>query len=362
LVEGIPESLAGRLLDLKGVERRLAALSAGVRLVLAPGDDGGAFVRWMESRGKGRRTNLVLAAAPIDPGTVLREALFSKVETTVLTSATLTTSRTFDFLRDRLGLAPAALAELEHPLEVAERVVPSPFDYGTQTLLAVPTDLPAAEAGGEPFQEATARVVADVARLSDGGLFVLFTSHAALRRVAELLRSAGVDTRWPLFVHGEGDRHRLLRDFVESHRGILLGTASFWEGVDVPGEPLRGLILQNLPFRVPTEPVTAARMEAVERLGGSSFHKFMLPHAALRLKQGFGRLIRSRTDRGAVLVLDDRLVTKRYGRYLRDSLPEAPLVKGPWDVVLPRLAAFYGAGGGRRAPSAAPLFGVPGGA
>jgi ATP-dependent DNA helicase DinG len=184
--------------------------------------------------------------------------------------------------------------------------------------------------------------VAEVATLSDGGLFALFTSHAALRRVAEILRGAGVEGRWPLFVHGEEDRHRLLRGFIRAERGILLGTASFWEGVDVPGEPLRGLILQKLPFRVPTEPITAARMEAIERAGGSSFHQFMLPHAALRLKQGFGRLVRSRSDRGAVLVLDDRLVSRRYGRYLRDSLPEAPLVKGPWEEVRRHLRTFYG--------------------
>lgn len=341
LVEGLSERLEGRLLDLRSVERRLGAVSAGIRLVLAPGEDGAGFVRWMESRGRGRRANLSLAAAPIALGTVLRESLFTKVETTVLTSATLTTRRSFDFLRERLGIAEGEVADLDHPLNFEERMVPSPFDYTTQAVLAVPTDLPAAEAGGDGFQEATARVVADVARLSDGGLFVLFTSHAALRRVAELLRAQGVDSRWPLFVHGEGDRHRLLRDFVDAHRGILLGTASFWEGVDVPGEPLRGLILQKLPFKVPTEPITAARMEAIERLGGSSFHQFMLPHAALRLKQGFGRLIRARTDRGAVVVLDDRLVVKRYGRYLRDSLPEAPLVKGPWDEILVRLRRFY---------------------
>ena len=126
--------------------------------------------------------------------------------------------------------------------------------------------------------------------------------------------------------------------------GILLGTTSFWEGVDVPGDPLRGLVIQKLPFRVPTEPITAARMEAIERRGGDAFQGFMLPHAALRLKQGFGRLVRSRTDRGAVVVLDARLVTRRYGRYRRASLPDAPLVKGAWHDVKRRVRAFYGDG------------------
>jgi ATP-dependent DNA helicase DinG len=336
------DRLDERLLDLRSMERRIAAQVAGVRLVLAPGEAADAYVRWLERRGKGRRVNLLLAAAPIDLGVLLRESVFTKAEATVLTSATLATRQRFDFFKERLGLAAHDIEHLDQPLSLVERIVPSPFHYPSQTILAVPTDLPRAESGGDGFQAATAAVTEDVAKMSDGGLFVLFTSHAALRRVAEILREAGVDARWPLFVHGEGDRHRLLKGFVQAERGILLGTASFWEGVDVPGDPLRGLILQKLPFRVPTEPITAARMEAIERTGRSSFQDFMLPHAALRLKQGFGRLVRSRSDRGAVMVLDDRLVSRRYGRYLRESLPDAPLVKGPWAEVRQRLRDFYG--------------------
>jgi ATP-dependent DNA helicase DinG len=260
----------------------------------------------------------------------------------VLTSATLSTRKRFDFLRGRLGLHAEAMRDAEQEVEITERILLSPFDFATQTLLGVPTDLPAAEAGEPAFHDATADVVQGLAEVSGGGIFVLFTSHSALRRVAELMRAAGADRRWPLYVHGEDDRSRLLERFVDARDGILLGTASFWEGVDVPGDPLRGLVIQKLPFRVPTEPVTAARMEAIEARGGDAFQSFMLPHAALRLKQGFGRLIRSRADRGAVLVLDDRLVTRKYGRYLRDSIPETPLVKGPWIEVLSRLKGFYG--------------------
>jgi len=236
------------------------------------------------------------------------------------------------------------LAQEEEEVEVEERIVLSPFDFSTQTMVAVPTDLPGAEGGGAPeLAGATASVVADLAEITDGGLFVLFTAYTALRRVGEALRETGADARWPLFVQGEDDRHRLLARFVETARGILLGTTSFWEGVDVPGDPLRGLVIQKLPFRVPTEPITAARMEALERRGADPFQSFMLPHAALRLKQGFGRLIRSRTDRGAVLILDDRIVRKRYGRYLRDSLPDAPVIKGAWTDVRRRVAEFYAA-------------------
>ena len=339
--DDLSDALQGRVLDLRSVERRIAASTHGLRLVLAPDEESENFVRWLEARGHGKRTNLVLAAAPVDLGDLLVDGLFTRAKTTVLTSATLTTRKSFNFLRGRLGLDTKRLEMTENMPEVSEHILLSPFEFSEQTLLLVPTDLPEPPGGASDFQSATAEVVFQFAEMSDGGLFVLFTAHSALRLVAERLRARGVDRQWPLFVQGEDSRDRLLSRFKDDGRGILLGTTSFWEGVDVPGEALRGLVIQKLPFRVPTEPITAARMEAVERLGGDSFHDFMLPHAALRLKQGFGRLIRSRTDRGAVLVLDDRLVTKRYGRYLRDSLPDAPFVKGAWTDVRRHLEAFY---------------------
>lgn len=339
--EELTERLQGRLLDLRSVERRLAASAHGLRLVLSPGDDSRWFVRWLESRGTGKRQNLVMAAAPIELGEVLRESLFSQAETTVLTSATLTTRGTFDFLRGRLGLDASELQHLDEPIHVHQRTVQSPFDFERQAVLGVVTDMPALGGRDPAFDLRTADILADFASITDGGVFALFTSYAALRRVAGALRDQGVDGEWPLFVQGESDRHRLLGRFIESGRGVLLGTSSFWEGVDVPGDPLRGLLIQRLPFRVPNAPITAARMEALERRGVDPFQNFMLPHAALRLKQGFGRLIRSRVDRGAVLLLDDRILTKRYGRYLRDSLPPAPLSKGPWVDLQRRLRDFY---------------------
>lgn len=339
--EDMSERLEGRLLDLRSIERRLDASAHGLRLVLAPGDEAGAFVRWIDARGSGKRTNLVLAAAPIELGAVLRESLFTRAETTVLTSATLTTREQFDFLRGRLGISGPELALDEEVVEVDERIVPSPFDFESQSLLAIVTGMPELRDAGHAFDLSGGEVLERFAGITDGGLFGLFTSYGSLRRVAGALRERGVDGRWPLFVQGEEDRHRLLDRFIESGNGILLGTTSFWEGVDVPGDPLRGLLIQKLPFRVPNEPITAARMEALERQGLDPFQNFMLPHAALRLKQGFGRLIRSREDRGAVVMLDDRLVTKRYGRYLRDSLPPAPMIKGHWPDLERRIRDFY---------------------
>jgi ATP-dependent DNA helicase DinG len=335
------EVLEGRTLDLFSAQARLEASGQGVRRVLDPGVEGDSLVRWLELRGRGpeKTRNLALAAAPIEVGPSLREDLFERLDTSILTSATLTTRTGFEYLRARLGLGPGVMEG--STLSVEEAVVPSPFDFCLQTILAVPTDLAGPQEAGDRFQEETARIVTETALITGGGLFVLFTSHSALRRVAELLRGGEDVPPGPLFVQGEAPRARLLNQFVESGRGILLGTASFWEGVDVPGEPLRGLIIQKLPFQVPTEPIVQARMEAVLAQGGDPFWRYTLPDAALRLKQGFGRLIRTQDDRGAVLVLDDRILTRRYGPYLRQSLPPAPLSKGLWRDLRRVLEEFY---------------------
>jgi ATP-dependent DNA helicase DinG len=336
------EKLEQQLMELRGGASRVESASDALRTALRPGDDGKMqMVRWMERQAarEGREGNLTLNAAPLDLSAVLRETVFEKVPTVVLTSATLATEGNFRFVRQRLGLHAA----LEDEKRVAEAVFPSPFDFATQALVAVPTDLPMPAGDHDPrHDEATVRAVLEHARISDGGLFVLFTSYRALRHVAGELRARRADLEWPLFVHGEGPRHQLVERFAASGRGILLGTTSFWEGVDVPGHALRGLVIPRLPFKVPTEPVTAARIEAIEAAGGNSFLQYMLPHAAIRLKQGFGRLVRSRQDHGVVLVLDGRVARKSYGRYFTDSLPPVPLVKAPWREVKERMLRFYG--------------------
>ena len=342
----LAEGLEGRTLDLRSGEGRLTDSALTLHTVLNAEEGEERFVRWLEWRGqaRGKNRNLVIASAPIEVGDLLREHLFERVDTAALTSATLTTKESFSFLRSRIGLRDEDLSESNVGLEVNESIIPSPFDFKRQTLLVVPTDLPDVNEPGGAFEEATAKIVREACTISGGGTFVLFTSHRAVRRVAELLREDGA-VRWPLFVQGEDTRVRLLERFVESGSGILLGTASFWEGVDVPGRALRGLILQRLPFKVPTEPITAARIEAIERRGGNSFGEFVLPLAALKLKQGFGRLVRSRQDRGAILILDDRIVRKSYGAYLRESLPPAPMKKGPWTDLLRFVGEFYAEGG-----------------
>jgi ATP-dependent DNA helicase DinG len=333
------ERVEPQLLELRGVANRLESAAHALRQALRPGEDELQMVRWMEWRGEreGRETNVILSAAPLDLSGVLREAVFEKLQTVVLTSATLATRGDFGFVRGRLGLREPTQVKIE------EAVFASPFDFDEQSLLVVPTDLPIPSGDFDSrHDEATVRATIELAKLSDGGIFVLFTSYRALRHAASELRRRRIDLEWPLFVHGEAPRAQLVQRFAESGRAILLGTTSFWEGVDVPGRPLRGLIIPKLPFKVPSEPVTAARIEAIEAAGGNSFVQYMLPHAAIRLKQGFGRVIRSRGDRGAVLILDGRIAQKSYGRYFIDSLPPAPLQMGPWRTVYPALTKFYG--------------------
>ena len=332
----LEESLAPLLNEMRAVARRLASAGDGLRAALDPPDSAGT-VRWIEVKGRDR--SVVVSSVPLDLAPILREDLFGRTHTTVVTSATLAaggdqTPRRFDFLAARLGVKDSATS-------LRTAVFASPFRYQEQAALFVPQDAPAPNVDGDAHFRAVARMTMDVATASDGGMFVLFTSHRDVRAMASELRARGADRRWPLLVHGEEMRDQLLARFRDAGRAILLGTASFWEGVDVPGDALRALVIAKLPFRVPTEPVTAAQCEAIEARGGNSFSEYMLPHAALRLKQGFGRLIRSATDRGVVVIADPRVVTKRYGRELLDGLPPARRVVGRWAQIADEVRAFY---------------------
>ncbi|HEX9283031.1 MAG TPA: helicase C-terminal domain-containing protein [Gemmatimonadales bacterium] len=327
------ERRAQLLGELRGVLRRLDAAAAGLTAALRPPPGGPAAVRWLERRGR-KVPNVSLAAVPLDLAPILKDNLFDRVETVVLTSATLAAGGEFSYLEERLGL------DLPPSRVRAREIHASPFDFPSQCVFGIPTDLPEPRDDEPGHDAAVARVLVELARASDGGMFALFTSHGALRRAADAVREA-IAGRWPLFVQGEGQRDQLLRRFREAGSGILLGTDSFWEGVDVPGRALRVLILAKLPFKVPTEPLTAARLERLEARGLNGFTHYLVPNAALKLKQGFGRLIRSRSDVGAVVLLDRRVVTKRYGSMILEGLPRASRVVGRWAEVRGACEEFF---------------------
>jgi ATP-dependent DNA helicase DinG len=320
------------LLELRGALRRLDAVSDGLNRTLRPASGGPPMVRWVERTARG--PNVQLSVVPLDLAPLLRELLFDRLDTVVLTSATLAASGDFDFLEGRLGLGG------EDSPVTERQIFSSPFDYPSQCLFGIPTDLPEPREDEIGHGIAVVQIVSDLAYASDGGMFVLFTSHASLRRAAADLRMA-LGTRWPLLVQGEAPRDVLLRRFREAENAILLGTDSFWEGVDVPGRALRALVINKLPFKVPSEPLTAARLERLAEEGMDGFFHYLVPHAALKLKQGFGRLIRSRKDVGVVLLLDSRAVTKRYGPMLLDGLPRAEQVIGTWAQVRTKCEDFF---------------------
>jgi ATP-dependent DNA helicase DinG len=323
----------GQLLqELRGVMRRLESVSDGLNRTLRPASGGAPTVRWMERTSRGQHVGL--SAVPLDLAPVLRELLFDRLRTVVLTSATLAAGGEFTFLESRLGLSDES-----SPVTIRE-IFPSPFDYPSQCIFGVPNDLPEPREDEPAHGAAVVQVVTDLAYASDGGMFVLFTSHAALKRAARELRVCLGD-RWPILVQGESPRDVLLRRFRELENAILLGTDSFWEGVDVPGRALRALVLNKLPFKVPSEPITAARLERLADEGFDGFMNYLLPHAALKLKQGFGRLIRSRQDTGVVILLDSRVVTKRYGPLLLSGLPRAERVIGTWSQIRTKCEDFF---------------------
>jgi ATP-dependent DNA helicase DinG len=290
----------------EAVEQRANDLKDTLTSVLrrdAPG-----FVYGMESRGRG---NVVLSAAPIEVGNLLQENLFDRLHACVLTSATLSVGGSFEFFKKRLGLT-----------EAETMIVESPFDHASQAVLYLPKAMP------EPREPGFfARAMEEIEALLDvteGRAFLLFTSHAALSRATKHLE--GLD-RWPLLVQGEGSKVALVERFKATPRAVLLGTSSFWHGVDVPGEALSLVVIDKLPFDVPSDPLVAARIERIKENEGNPFAEYQVPMAVLDLKQGLGRLLRSRGDRGILAVLDPRLTTKGYGKTFLKSLPPFPVVR-----------------------------------
>lgn len=281
------------------IARRADQLRDALGSLEAPGQ-----VSWVQG---GARSQAV-GSSPIDVGPLLRERLHERVPALVFTSATLTTAGDFGFVKRRLGI----------DTEVSEAVVESPFRYEEQAALYAPTHLP--DPRESDFPDAAAKEILELIRMSGGGAFVLSTSLRMMRVLAKRVGDE-LDCEW--FVQGDAPKQTLLDRFRDQGSAVLFATASFWEGIDVPGSALRLVVIDKLPFDVPSDPVVAARCEQIDQAGQSAFMQYLVPAAALSLKQGFGRLIRTRQDRGIVAILDSRMRRKGYGKVFLRSLPPA---------------------------------------
>src|SRR5437867_1497720 len=285
--------------DAESVLRRTRQLRFDLSFIIKAGDR--RFVYWLERRGRG----VFLRASPIDVSGLLQDKLFEKVPTVVLTSATLSSAGNFRFIRERLGLDKSE-----------EMIAESIFDFENQAVLYLPPQMP--DPRSPQWGAAAAAEVIKIVTATEGRAFVLSTSVSGMNELFERVASQ-VD--FPCFVQGSASKGSLLKKFRETPNAVLFATSSFWQGVDVRGEQLSCVIIDKLPFAVPSDPIIAARQRHIEEQGGSSFYEYSVPQAIISLKQGLGRLIRSTTDRGVLAVLDPRLKTKGYGRLFLKSLP-----------------------------------------
>ena len=331
LAENVAEALLSQAVELAALAGRIETAAASLGEIFGRGDQ--QQVRWIEIRKGTREKSITLRQAPLDVAELLRERLFERFETVVLTSATLTTENRFDYIKERLGLRGPAEQRL------VERVLPSPFDYARQVILAIPVDIPAPD--HPAFAAELGNLVLESIRISQGRALVLFTSYSLLRRTFHEVQAALEAEGIRALMQGEAPRHRLTEVFKADKTSVLFATDSFWEGVDVAGEALENVIITKLPFSVPREPVVEARVEAIARRGGDPFLEYSVPQAVLKFKQGFGRLIRARTDRGSITVFDRRILQKQYGRIFLDSLPACRRASGRRSEVFGEVREFF---------------------
>ncbi len=331
------EQLPQKPEEVFAISRRAQQLQVQLRFVMENEDPNTVF--WIERRGfrgtggsrrkssaelpAAGRNNVFLQATPIEVGQILRECLWSKLETAVLTSATLAVGGGFEYIRQRLGL--------DHAREL---VVPSHFDYESQAILYVPPNLP--DPRTPQFAAEATGVIRRLLEITRGRAFVLFTSYAQMNDIYE--RLLGV-LDYPMLKQGDAPKSALLEEFRLTPNAVLFGTSSFWQGVDVQGEQLSCVIIDRLPFAVPSDPIVAARVKAIDAGGGNAFFDYQVPSAVITLKQGFGRLIRSLHDRGLLALLDNRILKKQYGRIFVESLP-----KYSRTTDMRKVEAFFGAG------------------
>ncbi|MCD6287700.1 MAG: DEAD/DEAH box helicase [Candidatus Hydrogenedentes bacterium] len=321
----------GDVAELAATANRLTATAAMLNDLFCAEPDT-AMVYWFESR-KGPREPVSVNEAPLDVAEELATNFYPRIKTVVMTSATLSVGAEFQYIEERIGLDHVPAGRYESVM------LDSPFDYQRQAIVGIPNDLPAPNE--RRFAEETASLAADIMYTTGGRAFVLFTSFGMLDKVydqvAPVLAERGIRT----LRQGSRPRRVLLSEFRDDATSVLFGTDSFWAGVDVEGDALQCVVITRLPFRVPTEPVQAARAELIKERGGNPFMNYTVPQAVIKFRQGFGRLIRRKTDRGAVLIFDGRILTKYYGRLFLKSLPPARVVQGTRQQILDELNAFW---------------------
>ncbi len=298
--------------EAESVVRRIRQTKFDLAFIVKQADRN--FVYWLERRGRG----VFLQASPVDVSQLLQEKLFDRVETCILTSATLSANGSFNFIRDRLGLTAAKTSAL---------VAPSSFDYEKQAIIYLPSVMP--DPRSPEFSLAAATEIVRILGVTKGHAFVLCTSNQSMTALYELV-SSRID--YPCFLQGSMSKTGLLEKFRDTPNAVLFATSSFWQGIDVRGEQLSCVIIDKLPFAVPTDPIVAARSRFIDENGGKSFFDYSVPQAVISLKQGVGRLIRSTTDRGVIAILDPRLRTKGYGRDFLNSLPRMRITSDLNDV------------------------------
>jgi ATP-dependent DNA helicase DinG len=316
------ENLEDLMSDIGNLARRITEAETNISGMISKPTQG--MVYWIEIQPNGNR--LSLNAAPLSVASLVEKYLWHEKRSVILTSATLTAHGEFQYLRNTLGAD-----------EADEMQLGSPYDYESAALLYIANDIPEPNANG--YQQALDRALLATAKATGGRMLVLFTSYAALKKTAQNI--TGPLAREDIYVYEQGDGaspNALLESFKATDRAVLLGTRSFWEGVDVPGASLSVVVLTKLPFDVPTDPLIAARSEMYE----DSFQEYYLPEAILKFRQGFGRLIRTASDRGVVAILDRRVLTKQYGRLFLESLPRCTARQGPATSLASQAAKWLG--------------------
>ncbi len=323
-------------IDIDSQRNRLKAITSAIESIALKDDD--ENVRWIEVAKRSTSYSIVrLQIAPLEIAERMKELVFDNYRTIVMTSATLAIATPgdkdeFHYFSKQIGL---------HLLEnqrVLKRKIPASFDYKTQSITAIPLDI--SDPNSHQFADSISKFIFESLKITDGRAFILFTSYGLLNKVFYALEPKIRTLGYTCLRQGQSNRHQLLQTFKKDKTSVLFATDSFWQGVDVEGDALESVIITKLPFKVPSEPIIEARMEEIERRGGNAFMEYSVPQAVLKLKQGFGRLIRKRTDRGVIFILDKRIIEKFYGKIFIKSLPESHISSGSSEHILVEVRQF----------------------